>query len=166
MAGCPSCGIGERAVSRDGTSHRNDLAVDHVLAGVHPNETLVRDFYEVQGRYYTGEASAEAVEALLSDDIAWHVPGRNAIAGDYHGKREVLDYFRRRRDKARRSLRIMVRRTLADEEFVMQLAAGRVQLGGAVREWETVGVYRIADERIAECWLVPFDQYAFDEIWS
>jgi hypothetical protein len=35
-----------------------------------------------------------------------------------------------------------------------------------VREWETVGVYRIADGRIAECWLVPFDQGAFDEIWA
>jgi hypothetical protein len=29
-----------------------------------------------------------------------------------------------------------------------------------------VGVFRIADGRIAECWLVPFDQYLFDELWS
>ena len=133
---------------------------------MHPNETLVRDFYEVQGRYYAGAVSAEAVEALLSDDIAWHVPDRNAIAGEYRGKREVLDYFGERREKAGGSLRIMVRRMLADDEFVVQLAAGRARLGGAVREWETVGVYRIAKDRIAECWLVPFDQYAFDEIWS
>jgi hypothetical protein len=27
-------------------------------------------------------------------------------------------------------------------------------------------VFRIADGKIAECWLVPFDQYLFDELWS
>jgi hypothetical protein len=30
----------------------------------------------------------------------------------------------------------------------------------------TVGVFRIAGSKIAECWLVPFDQYLFDELWS
>jgi hypothetical protein len=29
-----------------------------------------------------------------------------------------------------------------------------------------VGVFRIADGKIAECWLVPFDQYLFDDLWS
>jgi hypothetical protein len=31
---------------------------------------------------------------------------------------------------------------------------------------EGVGVFRIAGGKIAECWLVPFDQYLFDELWS
>jgi ketosteroid isomerase-like protein len=136
------------------------------MSDVHPNAQVLRDFYEAQGRFYAGEAGEEAVTDLLADDIAWHVPGRNAIAGDYRGKPAVLDYFARRRDKARGSFRVTVRRTLADDEFVLQLAGGRAELGGRVREWETVGVYRIAEGRIAECWLVPFDQHAFDEIWS
>ena len=133
---------------------------------MHPNERLVRTFYEAQGRYYAGEAGADEVEALLSDDIAWHVPGHNAIAGHYRGKQQVLDYFRRRRDKAKGSMRVEVRRTLADEELVMQLAGGRAEIEGKKHTWETVGVYRIAEGRIAECWLLPFDQYQFDEIWA
>jgi len=28
-----------------------------------------------------------------------------------------------------------------------------------------VGVFRGGGDRVAECWLVPFDLYAFDEIW-
>jgi uncharacterized protein len=130
------------------------------------SEKLVREFYEAQGRFYAGETSAEAVEALLGDDIVWHVPGRNAIAGVYRGKQAVLDYFKRRRDKAGGSLRIVIHRVLAHNELVIQLAGGRAELCGAVREWETVAVYRIADGRIAECWLLPFDQREFDEIWS
>jgi ketosteroid isomerase-like protein len=37
---------------------------------------------------------------------------------------------------------------------------------GQLRTWQTVGVFRIADGKIAECCLVPFDQYLFDELWS
>jgi hypothetical protein len=29
-----------------------------------------------------------------------------------------------------------------------------------------VGVFTVREARIAECWLVPFDQRAFDRIWS
>jgi ketosteroid isomerase-like protein len=133
---------------------------------VHAAERVIRAFYEAQGRLYAGEGDVEAVAALLADDIAWHIPGRNAIAGDYRGREEVLAYFARRRDLAGGSLRIEIRHTLADDELVMQLAGGRADLGGRTRTWETVGVYRIQHGRIAECWLVPFDQHAFDEIWS
>jgi len=133
---------------------------------MHANEKLVRDFHVAQARVYAGQANAGAVEALLSEDIVWHVPGRNAIAGEYRGKRAVFDYFTRRRRMAGESLRITVHRVLADDEVVMQLAGGRAELGFALREWETVGVFRIADGRIAECWLVPFDQQSFDEAWS
>jgi ketosteroid isomerase-like protein len=133
---------------------------------MHPNEKLIRDFYEAQGRFYAGHADSEAVEALLSDEIVWHVPGRSAISGEYRGREEVLEYFARRRDFAHDSFRVEIRHVLADEEYVMQLAGGRAEIRGERREWETVGVYRIRDGRIAECWLLPFDQYAFDEIWS
>jgi ketosteroid isomerase-like protein len=133
---------------------------------MHANEKLVRDFHAAQARVYAGQTSAAALEALLSEDVVWRVPGRNAIAGEYRGRRAVLDYFTRRRRMSGDSLRVTVHRVLADDEVVMQLAGGRAELGGVVREWETVGVFRIAGGRIAECWLVPFDQRAFDEAWS
>jgi ketosteroid isomerase-like protein len=133
---------------------------------VHPNVRLIHDFYEAQGRFYAGETDSASVAALMTEDIAWHVPGRNAIAGDYRGREAVLDYFARRRDFARGSFRVRIRHTLADDELVVQLAGGRAEIGGETREWETAGVYRIRDGRIAECWLLPFDQLQFDEIWS
>jgi predicted SnoaL-like aldol condensation-catalyzing enzyme len=48
----------------------------------------------------------------------------------------------------------------------VQLADGQLERDGQLRTWQTVGVFRIADGTIAECWLVPFDQYLFDELWS
>jgi hypothetical protein len=40
---------------------------------------------------------------------------------------------------------------------------------GHRQSWATsppAGVFRIADGEIAECWLVPFDQYLVDELWA
>jgi ketosteroid isomerase-like protein len=133
---------------------------------MHANERLIRDFYAAQGRFYAGEDVSPAVSGFLAEDIAWHVPGRNAIAGDYVGVDAVLAYFTRRRDLARRSMRVTVHRVLADDEYVIQLAGGEAEVGGERRTWETVGVFRVAGGRIAECWLVPFDQLEFDEIWA
>ena len=65
-----------------------------------------------------------------------------------------------------RTFRIEVRAVLANDEFVLQLADGTATLAGTSREWRTVGVFRIEGGKIAECWLVPFDQYSFDQIWS
>jgi ketosteroid isomerase-like protein len=94
------------------------------------------------------------------------VPGRSAIAGDYRGVDEVLAYFTKRRALADATLRIEPRGMLADDERVVHFAGGRVERNGRTWEWETVGIFRVAGGRIAECWLLPFDQYAFDEIWS
>ena len=57
------------------------------------------------------------------------------------------------------------RAILADDERAVQLADG-LDRDGQLRTWQTVGVFRIADGKIAECWLVPFDQYLFDDLWS
>jgi hypothetical protein len=46
------------------------------------------------------------------------------------------------------------------------LTDGEASVGGGVRRWSTVGVYRLRDGRVAECRLVPFDQAEFDEIWT
>jgi hypothetical protein len=49
---------------------------------------------------------------------------------------------------------------------VVQLAGGSAVRAGETLSWETVGVFRVEAGRIAECWLIPFDQPAFDRIWT
>jgi ketosteroid isomerase-like protein len=104
--------------------------------------------------------------ALLSEDVVWHVPGRSAIAGEHRGRPAVLRYFELRREKTRATFEVIVRRVVADDEFAFQLAGGRARIRDETLDWETVGVFRVAEGKIAECWLLPFDQYLFDEIWA
>lgn len=103
---------------------------------------VVDAFYAVQRRFYAGEAVDDDLMRLLAPDIAWHVPGHNAIAGDYRGRAAVLAYFRRRRDLAQRSFVVTPRGTLGDESRVVHFADGEAELRGERRRWRTAGSSR------------------------
>jgi ribosomal-protein-alanine N-acetyltransferase len=135
-------------------------------AGTPAAAAVIDGFYTVQRRFYAGEPVEGELAELMAPDIGWHVPGHNAIAGDYRGREDVLGYFRRRRDLADRSFVITPRGTLADATRVVHFADGEAVLGGETRRWRTVGIFEVAGRRIAECWLLPFDQAAFDAIWA
>jgi ketosteroid isomerase-like protein len=135
------------------------------MAVEHPNARLIREFHAAQNRFYAG-GDQEPVRAMLAADVAWHVPGRSALAGDHVGRDEVLRYFAGRRELAHATFRIAVRRVLADDEYAVILAGGHVQRDGNTLAWETVGVFRVAAGRIAACWVLPYDQHTFDYIWS
>jgi predicted SnoaL-like aldol condensation-catalyzing enzyme len=77
-----------------------------------------------------------------------------------------LRYFARRRELADRTFQIEVRGVLADDDRAVILAACEVNYGGEMRTWTTVAMFRITNGRIAECWVMPHDQHAFDQIWS
>jgi ketosteroid isomerase-like protein len=122
--------------------------------------------HAAQGAFYAGEDET-AIREVLTEDIAWHVPGANAIAGDYHGIDEVLAYFARRRDLASRSFRMHPREVLTgDGAHVAVLTDGTATIAGVDHVWSTVGLYRLDGDRVAECWLLPLDAAAFDAIWS
>jgi hypothetical protein len=55
---------------------------------------------------------------------------------------------------------------LADDERAVILAGGEVGHGGETFRWGTVGIFRVTGGKIAERWVIPHDQHAFDEIWS
>jgi ketosteroid isomerase-like protein len=126
---------------------------------------LLARLHEAQGSFYAGGPEAP-LRAVLADDVAWHVPGDNAIAGDYVGADAVMAYFARRRDLAARTFRMHPGDVLVGEgDRVAVLTDGTAVIGGAERRWSTVGLYRFSGDRVAECWLLPLDLVAFDAVW-
>ncbi len=128
--------------------------------------SVVQRFYAVQARVYAGEVSAGELREVLADDVVWHVPGASAIAGEHRGVEAVLEYVDTRRRMTDSTFRVTGHGMAMIGGRVVQLAGGRAVRDGEDVSWETVGVFRVADGRIAECWLVPFDQAVFDLIWS
>jgi hypothetical protein len=123
--------------------------------------------HAAQAVFYAGGVEAP-LRAVLRPEIEWHVPGRNAIAGDYHGVDEVMGYFARRRDHAARTFRMHPGDVLVGEgDRVAVITDGSATIGGREERWSTVGLYRVSgDGRIAGCWLLPLDPAAFDRIWA
>ena len=129
-------------------------------------QLVLERLHAAQNAMYAG-GEVERVRALLTDDVEWHVPGRNAIAGTYRGAEEVLGYFRQRRALAQASLRLHPGEMLVgDGEHVAALTDGSAKIGDDEFRWSTVGLYRIRGGLIDACWLLPLDQAAFDRAWS
>jgi len=126
---------------------------------------VVDRFLARQREMYAGGELA-GVEELLADDVVWHVPGTSPIAGDHRGREAVVAYFRRRRELAGGAMAVTKHGEAHHDEALVQLADGRAPLGGEDVVWRTAGVYRVADGRIAEAWLVPLDLEHFDRAWA
>ena len=127
---------------------------------------LLARLHRAQNAYYGGGAGEE-LRAILADDVVWHVPGDNAIAGRYEGREAVMAYFDRRRSISSDPFRLHPGEVLVgDGEHVAVLTDGTATVGGRERRWSTVGLYRLRDGRVAACWLLPLDPVEFDAIWS
>jgi hypothetical protein len=55
---------------------------------------------------------------------------------------------------------------VGDGDHAGVLTDGTAVIAGIERRWSTLGLYRIRDRRVAECWLLPLDPAAFDAIWG
>jgi ketosteroid isomerase-like protein len=129
-------------------------------------ERILARLHQAQGAFYAG-GPPDPLHDVLTDDILWVVPGRNAIAGEYRGLDAVIDYFTRRRALADRSFRMYPGDLLVgDGDHVAALTDGTATIDGVEHRWSTVGLYRLRDDRVAACWLLPLDAAAFDAIWS
>lgn len=128
---------------------------------MHPHETLLRREYESRAR-----RDFAALPDMLHDEVLWHVPGRSVISGVYRGKKEVLEYFRKRQELAGGTFEIIIHDVLANDDHGLVIASGRAKRHGREWHWRGHGLYRFRDGKIIECWLLPEDQYLFDEIWA
>jgi uncharacterized protein len=139
----------------------HDLDMDRVAARL-----LLTKLHAAQNAMYAG-GDIQPVRALLTEDIEWHVPGVNAISGDYRGVDAVVGYFLRRRALATNTFRMHPGELLlGDEDHMAVLTDGSAVVNGLEHCWSTLGLYRAQDARIAACWLLPLDQAAFDRAWA
>jgi uncharacterized protein len=127
---------------------------------------LLDRLHKAQNDFYSGQ-EGEDFSALLTPDVTWFIPGRNSIAGAYRGIENVLGYFRRRRQLAAYTFKLIRRDVLVGEgDRVAALTDGRALINGIERQWSTVGLYAFCGPKVKTCWLLPLDFDAFDEIWG
>ena len=127
---------------------------------------VLRRLHEAQAAFYAGGDDGP-LRAVLAPEVVWSVPGDNPIAGVYRGVDDVVAYMARRRDLASGTFRMHTTDVLTGAgDHIAALTDGTVELDGEIRQWSTVGLYRLRDDRVAACWLLPLDADAFDRIWT
>ena len=103
-----------------------------------------------------------AIEALLADDVVYYFPGRSPVAGTYQGREPVIGLFRAFASLFDGPIEMSTHDVVASEAHVVDLASYAGLRGGERFTWNTVRLYHVDGDRIAEIWLMIGDQYAFD----
>jgi|SRR6185369_6358145 len=103
-----------------------------------------------------------AIEALLADDVVYYFPGRSPVAGTYQGREAVIGLFRAFASLFDGPIEMSTHDVVASEAHVLDLATYAGSRGGERFTWNTVRLYHVDGDRIAEVWLMIGDQYAFD----
>ena len=127
----------------------------------HPNATLVRGAYDAFGK-----GDIAALDDVFTEDIRWHEPGHNQLAGDYQGRAAVYELFGRLMQVTEGSFRMEVRSVLADDEYAMILVDVSAHRGDESFSVTNVHVSRMRDGKVAEFWETAGDQYAIDAVFG
>lgn len=129
---------------------------------MHPNEKLIREFFEAADRL-----DIEAVQAMFTDDIALHYPGRNPVSGTYRGKDEVLSAYTKMYQLTDYTFgRVELHDILASDNHVVSLVRVGAERAGKRFEWQGIDVIHLREGKICEIWVHVGDQYGVDEFLS
>ena len=123
----------------------------------HPNAVAYRRAAEA---FRSGDI--EAIEALVDEDVVWHVPGDHPMAGDIVGRSALMTWLRRAGD-----LGFWLREhdVFANDEHVCALSHMGARRANVDVETRVVSVFHFRDGKQAERWFYPEDVDAWDLIY-
>ena len=122
---------------------------------------IIRDGYESFSK-----GDIPAVVAVWAEDIAWHIPGRNPLAGDYVGTEAVLGFFAQLQERSGGSFGLELHDVLASDDHVVALVTETGHRGDKSLNENAVHVWHLRDGKATEFWAVAYDAYAEDEFWA
>ncbi len=125
------------------------------------NVDIIQQLFQA---YETGDFPT--LDAIFSDDIVFHMPGRSSLAGTFKGKGEVFGWFERMGAVAGETFRIEVHAITADGEHGTALVTESGHKNGKDYEWREVDVFHIRDGKITEGWVLIDDLYSADEFFA
>jgi hypothetical protein len=128
----------------------------------HPNEAVVRKGYEA---FSKGDIETLQNE-IFTDDIAWHVSGRNRLSGDYKGISEVLGYFGQLGELTGGSFEVTLEDVLANDERTVALHHATGTSEGKTLDADEVLVFRFRGDKVSGAQGYAGDQHAIDQFWS
>lgn len=124
---------------------------------------------DVVGQYGAAMAAGdmEALAATFHPDAVWHQPGRSQVAGDHVGPAAILAHLGRFMELSGGTFALETDSATESGDLVSATVTFRAQRPGHDDlAQHGVDVFRVADGRIVEVWLMSEDQEAEDRFWG
>jgi uncharacterized protein len=125
----------------------------------HPNVTRLRDGYAA---FAKGDFAA--LNDLFAEDLLWHEPGRNQLAGDYRGREAVYGFFGKLMEVTEGSFHLDLQAVFADDERGVALVVSTASRGGLNVKAYDAHVFHLRDGKVVEFWNASTDPYSYDEL--
>jgi ketosteroid isomerase-like protein len=127
----------------------------------HPNALMLRQAHE---NFQKGDL--DALFALMSDDIAWHMPGNNVLSGTFRGRAEILESFGRLQQNVDAYWAWPLDYFGSDDHVVL-VAQVRARRGDRSLDVRECLLWRVdSDGRLCEVWHMALDEKAWDAFFS
>ena len=127
----------------------------------HPNAAVVREGFD---RFVQGDIAG--LVGLFADDAVWHVPGANAMAGDYRGRDEIIAFLRRTAELTGGTYRVELLWVVADDEHTVAVYRAQGERDGRMLDIEQALLVELRDGLWTDIRAQPLDQPAFDAFWA
>ena len=125
----------------------------------HPNVARIRHGYAA-----FAEGDFAALTKLFTEDLLWHVSGRNQLSGDYQGRDAVFGLFRKIMEVTEGSFHLDVHAVVADDQHGVAMVLTTASRGGQSIAVKNADVMHLHDGKVLEFWTASTDQYAFDQL--
>jgi uncharacterized protein len=125
----------------------------------HPNAALTRRVFAAFGN------NAMAISAALARDVVWRVPGDTVMSGEYHGRREVVEFLQRTKSETGGTYSSSLHTVFADDDWAVAIYRAVGTRNGIELDVDQAFVIRCADGLWKEVTAVPLDS-AFERFWS
>jgi uncharacterized protein len=122
----------------------------------HPNAIML---FEAHNAFKQGDA--DALFSKMADDVVWHMPGDNCLAGTYVGREEILRNFG--------MLQAAVDAYWAhpldyfgSDDHVVLIAEVRARKGERTLQTKEAMTWRIENGKLKECWHMCLEPEKWD----
>jgi ketosteroid isomerase-like protein len=128
-------------------------------AAEHSNAALTRRVFAAFGN------NPMAISAALARDVVWRVPGNTVMSGEYHGRREVVEFLRRTASETGGTYRSRLHTVFADDDWAVAIYRATGRRNGIDLNVDQAFVIRCKDNQWQEVTAVPLDS-AFERFWA
>jgi len=106
----------------------------------HPNADLLRRTYEA-----VGFGDLQPLVGILADDVTWRDSSMGPLAGDYHGRDDVVGFFGKMMEVYAGTLRLEVQDILANDTHGVVLTREQGEAAGEPVSWTGTHIWTFRD---------------------